>query len=156
MAEVDFITISLIDHKGKTASVQVFMPTGLTLAEIDALSDDICTNLDAIVGATINGAAVSKQLTLPAGLKGVAAANVDIEMGANFGFDAADTIYKHTIRVPSISPTKIVGDNVTLTDPIVQAFPDGITAGVAGALPSDRYGNDLVAILSGEVSFWKG
>jgi hypothetical protein len=155
MAVTDFVTYSLVDHKADVFSLPVFVPTGGTIAQLQALSDAISAVLDAVTGCQIQSASVNLGLTLPGGLKGSPTANLDIEKGANFGFDAANTDYRHTIRVPAIPSAMVIGELVDLTHSDIIAFRDAILAGVAPSLPSDRYGNDLTSLLSARVTFRK-
>jgi hypothetical protein len=153
MANTDFISYSLADVDGQRGTVQIFVPTGQTLADLQTFSNSMVAALDAVTAAVVQAATVTKALTLPGGIKGTATAGHYIQHGANFGFDAANTPYRHTVRVPAILESLLVGETVITDTGDGQAFAAGITGGYTGIAPSDRYGNDLTALLSALRSF---
>lgn len=155
MANTDFITFKLTDIDGQSGTLQLFVPTGGTIAQLQTLSDAFAAVLDDVTAAIIEESTVTLQLTLPGGLDVTPANGHYIQHGANFGFDAADTPYRHTIRVPAILESLLTGDVVETGSPPGSTFVNGITGGFGGLLPSDRYGNDLTALLSALRSFRK-
>lgn len=153
MANVDFISYSLLDDDGQRGSVQIFVPTGSTLAALQTFSDSMSNVIDDITAATIQSATVTKALTLPGTLKANAIAGHYIQHGANFGFDAANTPYRHTVRIPAILESLLTGETVITDAGVGQAFVTGMTGGFGADTPSDRYGNDLTTLLSALRSF---
>ena len=153
MANVDLITFQLTDAAGKVAQCHVYVPSGETIEDIQALATAIATELDDVTAAVITEASVRLSLTLPGGLKAEATAGHYVNLGANFAFDAADTEYRHTIRVPGILEALLSGDTVIMADADVAAFTTAIVDGTALVDPSDRYGNDLVAVLPSMATF---
>lgn len=155
LANVNLISVSLVDDAGRTGSLTLPVPTGLTVAQIQSYVTAMLPNLDAVTGAKINGCTVALQLTLPGTLKASAIADHPISYGANFGFDAADTNYRHTVRLPAIDQGLVDAGEVQTTDALIIAWTDDVVDGDATVLPCDRYGNDLSAFLGAEVTFRK-
>lgn len=152
---VDIISYSLRDDKGSRATVQIHVPAGESLADLTALSNSVAAALDTLTGALLTGAAITQSVSLPGGIKTSPTVDEDIEVGCNFGFNAVGTQYRHTIRVPAFMDAYIIGEEADVTDADVQAFRDAIINGVSPALPSDRYSNDLDALLGTRVTFRK-
>ena len=155
MANTDFISFSLIDYKGDVGQVVVHVPTGETLTDLQTYANAVATDLDGITGMQIQSASLSLNLTIPGGLKATPVDDVDKEVGANFGFDAANTPYRHTIRVPGIDPDLRVGELIDDTDAAVLAFESEIATGNGTVAASDKYGNDLTDLIQARVTFRK-
>lgn len=155
MADVDFITYSMVDDKGRTASLQVFFETGFTVAQVQAFSDVVAPLLDDMTGLQILTAQVNLSLTIPGTVKATPTVGVDAEKGANMGYDAADTDYRHTMRVPGILDANITGELVNDAVQEVIDWNTGITSGDGTVTPTDRYANDLVSFIQGRVTFRK-
>ena len=153
MANVDLITFQVQDAASKIAQVHVYVPAGETVTDLQALVTAIAPVLDAITGAKLTEVSVRLALTLPGGLKADATAGHYVNLGANFAFDAADTEFRHTIRVPGILESMLSGDTVVMSATEVKAFTDAIEDGTALVDPSDRYGNDLVAVMPSMATF---
>jgi hypothetical protein len=154
MALVSYITFAMRDYAGKPATVRVFVPATATLAEIQALSDAIATEINPITGGVIESASVQLSLTLPGGLRTTALDDMDIERGANFAFSAANTAYSHTVRIPAAHSDIVDGEDVVET----QDVTDWETVMLAGTLdldPSDAYANDLESVVRRRVTFHK-
>jgi hypothetical protein len=111
--------------------------------------------LDAIVGAKIDRIGVNLALTLPAGLKAAPAADVSVRAGANFSFDVADTVYKHTVHVPAISPVVVTAGEVVVDNASVLLVTGDLVNGTGVLDPSNEYALDLVTFLGAELSFRK-
>lgn len=153
MANVDLITFQLTDAAAKVAQCHVYVPSGETVADLQALANAIATELDDVTAAVITEISVRLSLTVPEGLKASATAGHYVNLGANFAFDAADTEYRHTIRVPAILEALLSGDTVIMNDDDVIAFAAAIVDGTALVDPSDRYGNDLTAVMPSMATF---
>jgi len=155
MANVDIISVKIVDENGKSGNCVYYIPTGQALADILLQAQAFMTVLDAITGGVIQEANVTLGLTLPGGLKSTATASHDINKGANIGFDVANTPYRTNIRVPAIAESIVTGEEVNITSGAGLAFVSQVISGVSPVLPSDKYGNDVVAALEGVVTFWK-
>jgi len=155
MAETNLISYQVKDFNNHIAQVHIYVPTGLTVAQLVAFSDLAAADLDTIIGATIEKASVTLDLGLPEGLKGTAVDSQPVEEGANLAFDAANTAYRWTQRVPSLLDEYYTEDTVILADSDITAWTARMTAGDLTVLPCDRYGNDLTDVLSGVKTFRK-
>jgi len=153
MAQVDLISFSLADDDGNVASVPIFIPTGSTLAAIQTFANSMAAAIDGVSAAKIQSASVMKALTLPGGMKGSPLGDHYVNHGANIGYDAADTVYRHTVRIPAIKLTLLTGENVNVADPLFVTFDTGMTGGFGADVPCDRYGNDLTSLLSAIATF---
>jgi len=153
MANTHLVSYSLVDSEGRRGNVQVYVPATLTLAQVQTGSDALIALIDAITGAKVDSAQVALALTLPGGLKASATEGEDIQKGANFGFDAADTPYRHTVRIPAVAEAIVNGDEINQADEDAAAFISFMEDGATPFLPSDRYANDLGSLLSAVVTF---
>jgi len=155
MANTDLISVSLVDENGNRGHVHIYVPTGMTLAQLQAFADAALPDIDAVSGAKIDSVQVTKQLTLVAGLKASATAGHPIQQGANVSFDALNTAYRHTIRIPAVLESLCTGDVFNVASGAGATFATQITTGDGTVSPSDRYGNDLTAVIEGVVTFRK-
>lgn len=153
MANTHLVSYSLVDSEGRRGNVQVYVPATLTLAEVQTGSDALIALIDAITGAKVDSAQVALSLTLPGGLKAAATEGEDMQKGANFGFDAANTPYRHTIRIPAVAEAIVNGDDINEADEDAAAFITFMGTGATPFLPTDRYANDLGSLLSAVVTF---
>lgn len=155
MATVDLISYRVRDNAGKTGNILIYVPSGSTIANLQSFSDSLVALLDDTTGGLFESVSVSKALTLPGGLKVAPVAGHFVNLGANLAFDADQTIYNHTIRIPAILESLVVGEDVDISDPLITALETGIVTGFGGPVASDKYANDLTALLSGKATFWK-
>lgn len=153
MPVVDDISIALTDAKGTTRRTHVYAATGGTLIQIQGFVDANVPLLDAITEAQVTDISFTRTLVIPGGLKGAAVADCDAEEGANMLFDVAATPYNHSIRIPAILQTLLTGYEVSIVDLDVVAWATSLVNGTAGVVPSDRYGGDILGLLSGSKSF---
>jgi len=153
MPVVDDISIKITDAKNKSKRSHVYAQTGGTLIELQNFVDANAPLIDAIIEGQITAITFTRALVIPGGLKGAPVANCDVEEGANMLFDVAATNYNHGIRLPSLLQTLFTGEEVDITDLDVIAWSNNIINGVAGVVPSDRYGGDVIGLLSGAKTF---
>lgn len=152
---VHLVSISVIDDGGKTDTVKVYVPDSLTIDQVQAWVNVFLPDLDVVTAAKINRAGVNLGLTLPGGLKANPVADRPVNNGANFSFDAADTPYRHTIRVPSIDAGLVDGEVLDIADALLDDFKLDLVTGDGTVAPCDEYENDLTAFLTGDLSFHK-
>lgn len=153
MAVIDDISIKVTDAKNKSKRTHVYAQTGGTLVELQAFVDANAPLLDTIIEGQITAISFTRQLIIPGALKGAPLANCDVEEGANMLFDVAATNYNHGIRLPSLLQTLFTGETVDIADLDVIAWSNNIINGTAGVVPSDRYGGDVIGLLSGAKTF---
>ena len=155
MANVNIISFQLVDDAGRTGNIIIPVPATHTVAEMQAYVNTTAATLDVLTGAKINKASVSLALTLPGGLKANAVDDHPLQWGANFAFDAANTPYRYTVRVPAIDQGFVESGVVDTADPLVAAFVDDLETGDGTVGPTDRYGNDLVTLIEAAATFRK-
>lgn len=156
MPAVDLISYTIVDAAGTRSQAHVYAPSGGTVAQLQALSDEVAAAMDDIIAGQIVAANLNLALTLPAGIKLAALAGHYVQMGANFGFNALGTAYRHSIRVPTILEALVVGDEVDMTAADVVTFVDKIVDPAATTKPSDRHGADLTGVINAPVTFRSG
>ena len=158
MAVVNVVSFKIRSFNDAVKSMPLYFPSGLTLAYIQQGVTDFAPVIDAAIDGVIDAVTVELQLTLPGGLKATPDDGNTVHEGALLNFDAASTNYSHGIFVPSwcedgFSADQVVGSGVwqTLIDDLVSGLGT-----ISNELkPSDRYGNDLVALNSGVRKFRK-
>lgn len=153
MPVVDDVSIRVTDAKAKSVRTHVYSQTGGTLAELQAFVDANLPLLDTIIEPQITAVTFTRSLVLPAGLKAAPVADSDVEEGANMAFDVAATNYNHGVRIPGLLQSLFAGEAVDIADVDVIAWANSIINGTAGVVPSDRYGGDIVGLLSGTKTF---
>lgn len=155
MANVNLISVRIIDDGGKVGTCVIPVPAASTVAQMQAYVNTMLPNLDTVTGGKIDAVSVSLALELPGGLK--ANANVDspINWGINFAFDAANTPYSHTIRVPALDVGLVTAGVLDISPAFVQNWIGNIVTGDGTVAPTDRYGNDLTALLAAADTFRK-
>ena len=152
---INLISVQIIDDAGRSDSVLISVPDTTTLAEIQAWLDTNATYIDGITGGKLNKASVSLALTLPAGLKSQPLTDHPVQWGANFGFSANGTNYRHTVRVPAIAQTMVTAGAVDTSGASAQGFIGAMVSGSDGVLPTDRYENDLNGFIEASPTFRK-
>jgi hypothetical protein len=149
---VNVITVTIRDVAGDKSTVNINFPVSVTEAQAQSWLDTFLPALDAIVDGVIDSAGWLRALTLPAGLKTTPGTQRN-QVGALMTFDVANTNYAHSIRLPAVKESKLSGKALNINDAQVQAVRDALTTGVSGVTPVSRFGDDLVALTSGMVSY---
>src|SRR5689334_18991201 len=154
MAVPYLASIAITDATGDRKTMQVYFdPTTATLAQITTWLQNLALVVDAVSDGVIESMSLTLAVTLPGGLDTAPTGDVDIERGALIGFDASGTPYRHSVWIPAFSTTMFTGDLVDFSNAGVQALDDYLTTTVTGITASDKFGNHLVAPLSGVKSF---
>lgn len=150
------VSISLTDSDGDTNSAPFYLDTTYTLAEYEGFGQQIAALVDSTSDSKIDAINLTLSIALPGGLKANAVANSENQKGANLAFNTA-TRYKHTLRIPALTPAKFSGKSVNTSDADVTALVNAMTAGltVSGTdmFPRDPYGNDIVSLATAVKSF---
>lgn len=116
----------------KTKSIPVNLPTGHTLAEYQAWSDNAAPILDAALDAKIVAAELNLNLTLPGGLKGAAANNVLNERGGLLSFTTTGP-RNDSVWLPGIKRSLMPGDAVNTASTEIQAVVTLLTTETTAA-----------------------
>lgn len=153
---VYLISVAIVDATGDRKTAQVYIDPGTaTLAQLTTWAQGLASVLDAVSDGAIQDINLSLSIPLPGGLDDTPVAGTDIQRGALFGFDAANTAYRHSVWVPAFADGSFSGDVVDEANAGVQAFEDYLTTTVNTIRASDKYGNHLNAEISGVKSFRK-
>lgn len=152
------VSFTVLDADGNNSSVVFKVPVGtLTLAQITEYAQEQATNTDACIEGQITEVRVVLDVALPGGLKGAPVALSNVQEGALFSFQAADTKYKHGIRLPSFKQAYFTGKEVDQTEPDVAGWLTGVITGLDASgtnVPAcDNYGNDLTSVAKAYKSF---
>jgi len=153
MALVSAISLSVVDDRGKSESIRVFVPATATLAQIQAYSNVLVAAIEDTTGGYIEGATVTVGLTLPAGTRTEAANDMFNTTGANLGFSAENTTYRHTLRIPAIIPALTAGGEVVADDALLIAVRSALLTGDGTLAATDEYGNGLDGFIGASMSF---
>lgn len=152
------LSFGLIDDAGKTKRVPVFLPSTMTLAQIQGWSDLYAPLLDTVVDGKLTLPEVTFTLTLPSGLKSSPVADSTVRRGADLSF-ANVSRNKWGLYVPSWSLTYISsGDiDVSTTNPaaFVDAYVSGLTFSSTVYQPLNGYGDDLTSLSKSKEAFRK-
>jgi hypothetical protein len=164
MADTAVVLIGLRDYKDATANVKLHVPSDTDPAALETwIMANFLSNLDGIIGpviescelVTVTDFDVSGINPAP---KALAVDDVDVERGANLALDADNTSYNHTVRIPGILPTLDDGNVVDLTgsvdmSAVVTVLEDAVFD--TDKTFTDKYGNDLLEVLTAKISFHK-
>lgn len=151
MANTNILSYQITDGIGRTRSLPIYFPTGLTVAQIQGASDLFAAALDVCIDGKLTQATLQLNLTLPGGIKG--SAGGDVRVGLLAGFDCANTVYRHSMYIPTWEAAGFTGDVITETSPYDDFIADILAGEVFGGgtlAPSDEYANDIVAFLEGK------
>lgn len=155
MAVVSILSYSIVDDDGNAKSMPIYIPSGVSVTNIQAFSDAMAPLLDDVIDGVINAVTLSIGLTLPGGLKSSPVAGSNVQEGALISFDVASTNYNFSIFVPAWAQTFFSGVQVTLEDTEPGLFLTQMVSGSNSTFPTDRSGGDLTAVLSGIKRFRK-
>lgn len=154
MALTNLLSISLQDASVGQKALPIYFPDTVTLANLQTFLTSFGPLLDAVIDAKILAAQATVQLTLPGGLKSDAVVGNTVHEGALLSFNAANTIYKPSIYIPSWENAGFAGD-VVLESGEYATLQAAITAGLATFQPSDKYANDITSLIGGVRKFRK-
>lgn len=151
----DILSFGIVDADGDKKTLPVYIPSGLTLAQMQTFADDLAPKLHAVIDGEITDITATFSLSIAAGAAGAAVAGSEVQKGVLLDFVAADTQYVHGVYVPTWKNANFSGNEINLAGTGVSAFIAEFTTGATPALPSDRYGNDLTSLKKGTKRFRK-
>lgn len=153
---VHVVSVQVTDDGGKSATViGLYVPDTVTIAQLQAWLNIFLPDLDVITAGKITRAGVNLGLTLPGGLKATAVNDRPVNNGANMSFSAAGTSYRSTVWIPAIDQGLVTGQVLQTGDALFTDFKTDLVTGDGTVAPTDKFGNDLTAFLSGDLSFRK-
>jgi len=154
MALSPVIIFTFRDRKGKTATTEFKIPTGITLANMVEFAQDMASLIDPITNCQIINVSIGVRVDTSAlGLTGAAGATADVEEKGVFQFTTALNTYT-TVNIPGISDTDVVdgSDELDTSDAEIAAFIAGMTGGLtltdtSTVQPTDAREEDITAIV---------
>lgn len=166
MADLFLVTVTVKDSKAvstarkrNTMPVGVYFPIGaLTVAQITAKHDAVVSAIDGVSGAIVISSGITLFPDLPAGLKGAAEANSNVQDGGLFSFDLTDSNYIDSVFVPALKNALLNGDEQTIdvTDALVIALDAALSVEGGAANPaSNRFGITYASLQAAVSSFRK-
>lgn len=116
----------------KEATYWVNIPTGHTVAEIQAYANAIAPEVDALTGGKLMSADVTLALTLPGGLKATPVAGILNERGGLITFDTTG-VRAQSVRIPAMDTDIMPGDSFSLAENHVAALITRLTTATTAA-----------------------
>jgi hypothetical protein len=150
---VNTITLRTQDDESDTkqAAFPIYVPTGFTLAEYQAIVTVGAPLLDAVTESQIVSADMSIALTLPGGLKGAPVASALNERGGLVGWDTAGQ-FADSYRIPAILHSIMSGNEFAVTDTLIAALNSFFILGTTTVIPRTRDGFTWTAATYGRKS----
>lgn len=152
--------IRIVDSKGEESTINFNHPTNVDIGALKSTLRSTAALVDAMIRGQVIGAGIELIVVLPSGLslKVNAIPGSDIEEGVRFAWQAASG-GQTTFRIPTV-PEAWLTEAGTLDyvggdamDLFIARIISGKTVGLSNARPSDAYGSDITAFISGTESF---
>jgi len=148
MALVDVLSFQITDYAGDVKTMPVYVPSGETVANLQAIADLLGPELDAAIDGKVTGIAVTIALEVNGTIKGTPVTGNTVHEGALWQFSAADTSYVYSLYIPSWENAGFTA-NAALDSGVYGTLLDDLVQN------SDRQGNLLSAHLTGRRAFRK-
>jgi hypothetical protein len=151
----DTLAIRLEDDEQDSplATLPIYLPTGLSLANVQAYADAILPEIDAVTGSKITEATITFTLTLVGGLKAAPVASIKNERGGLISFTTAGPRHD-SVRIPGILETVMPGASFDVEGaPVGTLVTRLLTSSTAANIrPLSSAGYNLTAALGGKKS----
>lgn len=108
------------------ATIPIYLPDGLTAAQVQTYADAIIPEIDALTESQVVEANVTFALTLPGGIKANPEDGAFNERGGLVTFDTTGP-RAASVRIPAIDKDVMPGDSFALTAPAVAALVTRLT-----------------------------
>jgi hypothetical protein len=150
------IRIKDAEADSNLATLPIYLPDGLTLAQVQAYADAILPEIDALTDGTIEEVSVTFQLTLPGGLAATPAVGALNERGGLISFETTGP-RRDSVRIPAMSRDLMPGDSFAITATQVAAFITRLTTATTAAniRPVTAQNYQFTNAISGKKSFRK-
>ena len=152
------LSLGILDDAGATKRAPVFLPSTMTLAQVQGFSDVYAPLLNDAIDGIVTDAQVTFQLTIPGGLRTTPIADSTVRRGADLTFSNASR-YKWPLYVPAWSLDLITGGNIDIADPnasdLISAYVDGLVVASVTYQPLNGSGFDLTALSKSKEAFRK-
>lgn len=147
------VVYSFVDDKGKTATSEVKVPLGFSIAQYIEFAEEMGLLIDAAVNTQMTSIAISLGVTLPGGLQSGAGVGADVEEKGAFQFSTVGG-WKTRVNLPGLTESLVIAgtDAIDETDAavaaLITAFESGITLPIAGGTlsPCDAREDDIVSL----------
>jgi len=123
----------------KLATLPLYVPTGLTLAQYQTFADAAAEAVDNVTGSEITGIDMTLALTLPGGLKASPVAASLNERGGILGMETSGQ-FNDSVRIPAILVSLMPGDTFDPAAAAVNTFRLILVAGDGIVIPKTRDG----------------
>lgn len=135
------------------ATIPVYLPDGLTVAQVQTYAAAIIPEIDALTESQVVEANVTFALTLPGGIKGAPEAGAFNERGGLVTFDTEGP-RASSVRIPAMDKDVMPGDSFALTDAGVAALVTRLTTASTAELirPTSEQGYNFTAARAGKKS----
>lgn len=147
------VGVTVLDADGNNKQTDVKVPAGvLTKANIEAFAQQYASIVDSASEGKVVGLRVTWELTPPGTVKPNPNVGSNVQEAALWTFDAADTPYAYSVSVPAWLQAAFTGKEVNQAHGAALAFKNlmltGYNDGGTFIIPSDKYENDLTAVIS--------
>lgn len=132
MALSPIVVVTFRDRKGKTATTEVKIPTGLTLDNMIEFAQDLVVLIDPITNGQIISVSIGIRVDTSAlGLTSAPGSTADVEEKGVFQFGTALGTYT-SVNIPCISDSDVVdgSDELDTSDVEIAAFIAAMTGGI--------------------------
>lgn len=154
MAHAVKIIYTIKDNKGKLATMEIKVPTGLTVANYIEFAQEMGTLVVAMTIGQIVNVGVALTVDILPGWPTDPGLTSDVEEKGAFQYLVAGN-WRTGVNLPTLSELLVVdgSDNLDLTDAAVIAFNDAMVDGIllpVGAVtvqPTDARENDIEALI---------
>jgi hypothetical protein len=155
---MDTLAVRITDAEtdATAATLPIYLPSGSTLAEVQAYADAVLPEIDAVTGGVISEATITFTLTLPGGLKASAETGILNERGGLISFNTTGP-RRDSVRIPAISRSIMAGDSFDVASGAVATLVTRLTTATTAANIQPRTVQDyqFVSALTGKKSFRK-
>lgn len=154
MALAPKIIVTFRDAKGKTATTEIKIPTGLDLDNMIEFAQDMIEIIDAMTRGAIISVTLGIGIDISAlSLTSTPFADADVEEKGQFQFQTAGGFYT-TVNIPTFNEDNVLAgtDAIDQTDvdvsPFIVAMTDGIElTDMSTVEPCDSREDDIVALV---------
>lgn len=155
MADPIGLSVRMRDYLNRTATHVVYLPDNTSYANAQTYATAYSLLLDLILGARVEALSLTFPGTLNAGIKAVPTAGQQIYTAGNATFNVAGSSRGHTIVLPGILESLLVGEDDI--DTAAVAFTNWYATQTTGidigggvfVQPTNRYNVDLTSFRAG-------
>lgn len=150
---LSLLSVSVQDSEQdtKTASVPLYLPTGLTVAAVQTWADNALQKLDNVMGGQILSAGIQFALTLPGGAKSSPVSGSLNERGGLITFNTSGP-RNDSFWIPGIKPSIMPGDSFSLSDTDIAALITVLTTTTNSIRPRTAQDYNFTAARKGTKS----